>query len=269
MSEEEPEEIVHVNLHDIDIFPHQSRELFDDKELANLAEDIKRRGLLQPGVAWLDPGRSRHILVCGERRFRALKLAGMATMAVKVIRGPMTQSQLLEINIAENIQRASLNPIERARSFRRMMQLEGITAHDVAARLKISDATVSRDLSLLDLSPLLQQQVAAGELPSSVASTIARMSDEETRRFLADQFASGALTRDGVTAQVNQRLKGSRLAAKVERLACRVEGVAISVSGRKLTLETLVKAIDQLRRKAKELPEGSNLAELARSLKAL
>lgn len=250
-------EVVPAPLDFIDIFAGQSRESFDDADLRNLAESIKQNGQLQPGLAWLDEGRGRLLLIAGERRLRALKFAGLPTMAVKVLRGTLTQSQLLEMNITENLQRASLNPVERGKSFQRMMQLEGITAREVASRLKVSDAMVSRDLAILDLPPEMQQQVASGGLPSSVAATLARLDDDESRRYLADQFGSGKLSREGVTAAVNKQLhKGTR--QKAARVAGKLEGVSFSFAfaAGQLTPDALLKAIDAIRGRVKEFQKG-------------
>jgi ParB family transcriptional regulator, chromosome partitioning protein len=103
MPEAVPDEILHVPLDEIDIFSGQSHEYFDDGELSQFADNIKINGLLQPGIVWHDPGRNRLVLVAGERRYRALKRAGIATMAVKVLRGPSTQGELLRINPTEKI----------------------------------------------------------------------------------------------------------------------------------------------------------------------
>src|SRR5947208_1607335 len=105
-----PDEILNAPLEDFDLFVNQSREDFDGAELQSLADNIRRNGQIQPGLAWMDSGRNRLVLICGERRYRALKLTGLPTMAVKVIRGHLTQGQMLQYNLAENIIRSSLNP---------------------------------------------------------------------------------------------------------------------------------------------------------------
>lgn len=269
MPEAIPDEIRDVPLEEIDIFSGQSREDFDDGELEKLAENIKINGLLQPGIAWLDPGRNRLVLVAGERRYRASKRAGLATMAVKVIRGNLSQGELLRINLAENLQRASLNPIERGKGFRRMMQLEGLNASEVATRLSVSNAMVSRDLALLDLPEILQEAVASGELPASVGSTIARLADDETRLFLAGQYANGLLTRDGVARAVKQS-KPKGKAARPQRLAVKLSGLSVSVSGKALTLDTLLSVLGRLSKEAKALKDGgsNDCNALAQQLKA-
>ena len=274
MSDPSDEEVIDVSLDDIDLFINQSRERFDETELNQLAENIKANGQLQPGVAWLDTERRRYILICGERRYRALKLAGRRAMTVKVLHGTLTQSQMLQINLSENIQRASLNAVERGKAFRRLMQFEDITAREVAGRMHVSDATVSRDLSLLDLPEFLQNQVIAGSLPASVASHIARIGDDETRRALADQFASGQQTREGIVTEVNHLLNSNRKprAKKASRLACRLpdNGVSLTLSAdTPLTWEIVTSVIARLTRSAEQLRKGGkDISELAKSLRA-
>ena len=178
-------ELIDAPLEDIDTFVNQCREGFDEAEIGWLAADIKQNGLLHPGVCWFDPGRSRLVLVCGERRYRACKIAGLSTMAVRVIRGNLTLAQMLQINLAENLQQAALSPIERAKAFQRMMRLENLTTTEVAARMNVTISMVLRDLSLLELPEWLQHKVATGELPPSVGAHISRIDDDEIRRAFA------------------------------------------------------------------------------------
>jgi ParB family chromosome partitioning protein len=264
-------EIQQVPLVDLDIFVGQSRESFDEAELDALADSLKEVGQLQPGVAWFDEARERLILICGECRLRALKKIGAPTMAVKVIRGKLTQSQMLSMNFAENVMRANLNPLERAKAFRRLMQLEDITASEVALRLHVSNAMVSRDLAILELSPELQQRVASGVLPSSVAASLARLGDDDARRFLAEQFGTGNLSRDEVTVEVNKQLnKPSR--ARPVRVAGKHEGVTFSFAfaAGQATPDALLKAIESIRLKLRELQkaEHKDVSALADMLRA-
>ena len=264
------DEIIDAPLEDIDTFVNQSREEFDDGELRQFADNIKQHGQLQPGVCWLDPGRMRLVLICGERRYRALKLAGSTTMAVRVIRGTLSPGQMLQINLAENIQRSSLNNIERAKAFRRLMQLEDLNASEVASRMNVTISMVSRDLSLLDLPEVLQARIADGELPASVGSHIARIDDEETRRAFAQRYQSGELTRDGVAREIS-RLSRPKGGSKSQRLAVKLAGLSVSVAGKpdKLTIDTLLGVFGRICKEARSLKDygKTDVNALAEALK--
>lgn len=265
--------VIYLALADMDLFVHQSRTQFDEAEIKSLAENMRTHGQLQPGVVWFDPGRNRYIVICGERRYRALKLNGAATMAVTVIEGELSLSRMLEINISENLQRTDLNPIERGQAFLRLKQAANLTAKEVAERLNVTDAMVSRHIALLDLPSSLQAKVISGELPASVASHLVRLDDEEARRELADRYGAGELSRDGVASEVKQRLKGQHSGANASALALRVEGVAVSFkAGKKqpLTLDALLKAIACLQKAIKTISDSKgDIGMLADSFKAI
>ena len=267
------DEIQHVPLEKIDPCVNQSRERFDDAEDRQLADNIKTNGQLQAGVAWLDPGRGRYVLICGERRFRALKIAGRPTMSLTIVRGSLTPGQMLQMNLAENIQRASLNPIERGKAFHRLMLLEDLNASEVASRMNVSNATVSRDLSLLDLPESLQARIASGELPASVGAAIARVGDDETRRALADQYGGGTANRDGIVTEVNRLLNPDEKPARKPRLALKLGGLSISVSAgkpEKLNIENLLTVFGRVCKEAKSLKDSgkTDVAALSQVLRA-
>jgi ParB family chromosome partitioning protein len=166
-----------------------------------------------------------------------------------------------------------LNPIERARGFQRLMQLEELTASEVASRMNLSNATVPNALALLDLSEMLQARVAAGLLPASVGVLIARTADAETRRALADQYESGVLNRDGVAREVNRLLKsGRKKGGNPPRLALMLSGLSVCVSGKpeKWTYDNLTAALARIGNEAATLKEQGkfNPAALAAVLNA-
>jgi ParB family chromosome partitioning protein len=269
-----PDEILHVPLDQIDPCVHQSREHFDEAEEIGLAESLKADGQLAAGLAQYDAGRGRYVLIIGERRLRALRRAELPTMALKVLRGNLTPGQMLAMNLAENIQRASLNPVERARAFRRLMQLESLTATEVAARMGVSNATVSNSLDLLDLSESLQARVAKGQLPATVAAHIARVDDDATRRELADQYGSGILDRAGVAARVKGLLDPKPRGGGPPRLSVRQKhaGLSLSVTGtaEKWTYDNLAAMLARIGKEARTLKDAGNFdaATLAAVLKA-
>lgn len=253
-------EVLHVPVDELVPFVNQSREQFDEAELLALSQNIKANGQLQPGVACFDAGRSKYILICGERRWRAIMLAGLLTMAVKVIKGTLTAGQMLAINLSENLQRANLNVVERARAFRRLGQLEGITSGQVAERMSVSHATVSRDLSLLDLPEPLLAEIAAGKLPASVGYELSRIDDQQAQIDLAQAVLSGTLSRDGVQHAIRSRVGGKRnVRPKASRLTCRLNGVSVTLSAESpLSWERILETLEAGRRAAKRASEGGH-----------
>jgi ParB family transcriptional regulator, chromosome partitioning protein len=109
----------------IDRDPDQSRKKFEPGALARLAESIRVLGQLQPiRVRW-DEERSLYIIVCGERRWRAARMAGATTMSCVIMDGPISSAELLSLQLVENLVREDLKPIEQAKAFRAAMDLNG------------------------------------------------------------------------------------------------------------------------------------------------
>ena len=105
--------------------PDQPREEFDPEALERLAESLKTRGQLQPiRVRW-DEAQGKYVIICGERRWRAARMAGLATMSCVVSEGPIDAGELLALQLIENCLREDLRPIEQARAFKSLMDRNG------------------------------------------------------------------------------------------------------------------------------------------------
>ena len=153
-----------IPLDKIDRDPDQPREEFDPEALARLAESLRARGQLQPiRVRW-DEARSLYVIVCGERRWRAARMAGLPTMSCVIMDGPISPAELLSLQLVENLVREDLKPIEQAKAFRAVMDLNGWSTHDVARELAVDQSSVVRALALLDLPAAVQEQVEQGTL---------------------------------------------------------------------------------------------------------
>jgi ParB family transcriptional regulator, chromosome partitioning protein len=261
-------EIIHLLLEELVVFVNQSRQVFDEAELFNLSEDIKAKGQLQPGVAWFDAGRGKYVLICGERRYRAIKMAGLPTMAVTVIQGNLTLGEMLAINLSENLQRQNLSPLERARAFQRLAQLEELTSRQVAERMHVSDATVSRDLAILELPEVLQEQIGRGLLPASIAAELRRIDDPQAQRELADAIKAGRMNRDQLAEAVRSRVGKRASSPKGGRISHRLDGgvsVTLAKGGKILTKADVLLAVDHLRKVAKKLEQDGDPADFARA----
>jgi len=147
----------------IDGDPEQPRRVFDEQKLEELAGSLRRHGQLQPIRVRKAGAPGRYIVVAGERRLRASRLAGMQTIDAIVIEERATLDTVREEQFVENVIRADLNPLETAEAYRRLLGLWGCSQAELARRLAVSPATVSRSLALLEAPEDTQAKIAAGE----------------------------------------------------------------------------------------------------------
>lgn len=158
--------------------PNQPRQVWDggdDEEgktkLERLAESIKAEGILQPLV--VTPRNGSFMIVCGERRYRAAKIAKLNEVPC-VVRPELDDKSMLELSITENLQREDLTPIDEAKAVRALIEKCGYTQTKIAQRLGLSVAAVNIKLSLLNLSPALQKDIRKGTLSETQGREIVR-----------------------------------------------------------------------------------------------
>lgn len=159
--------------------PHQPRVDFDDEELAELAASIAAHGILQPIVVRgaADGG---YELIAGERRLRAARAAGL-TQVPAVIRDS-SSSELLELALVENVQRADLNPIEEASAYRELIDRFGLSHEAVARQVGKSRVAISNSLRLLDLAPETRQAIVDGRITEGHGRALAALTIPELQR---------------------------------------------------------------------------------------
>ena len=175
--------------------PDQPREEFEPEALGRLAESLKSRGQLQPiRVRW-DEAQEKYVLICGERRWRAAGLAGLASMSCVVSEGQIDAGELLAMQLVENCLREDLKPIEQARAFRALMERNGWSGNQTAKELGIAQPTIVRALALLELPPPVQEQVEQGALAPATAYEIGKAGDPEIQRRLAARVVTEGLSR--------------------------------------------------------------------------
>lgn len=166
---------VEIDINKIDICKDQPRKHFDEDKLKELADSVKQHGIIQPLV--LNKNGSRYMIVAGERRFRAARMAGLKYVPA-VIR-EFDKKEILEISIIENIQREDLNPIEEANAIMSLMNDYGLTQERVAERIDRSRSTIANTLRLLTLPKNVAAMVATGELSQGHARTLLPLKDEK------------------------------------------------------------------------------------------
>ena len=159
----------------------QPRKAFDQEQLEELADSIRKYGVLQPLLVQ-KKGESYEI-IAGERRWRAAKLAGLRTIPV-VIREYSPQ-QAMEIALIENVQREDLNPIEEARAYQRLMQEFSLKQEEIAERVSKNRTTITNSMRLLNLAPEVQQMLVEGRITSGHARALLAVADPYQQLELA------------------------------------------------------------------------------------
>jgi ParB family chromosome partitioning protein len=170
--------------------PRQPRQSFAEDALAALARSIREVGVLQPLVVRRQNGSFE--LVAGERRLRAARLAGLATVPVVVRQGDDTES--LREALIENIHREDLAPLELASAFQELLEELGVTQETVAERLGCSRAHVANTIRLLSLPAAVQQLLAEDRIQAGHARALLGLPGEEARTALAVRAAAEGLS---------------------------------------------------------------------------
>jgi ParB family chromosome partitioning protein len=178
--------------------PGQPRKNFNEAELQELADSIKTYGIIQPIIA-ADTGDGTYIIIAGERRTRAAKLAGLDT--VPVIIRDYTDQKRLEISLIENIQRSDLNPIEEAAAFKNLMDFSSLSQDELAARVGKNRSTVANALRLLKLPIEIQKSIEEGKVSSGHARALLSVTDATSR----DKLYREILTNDVSVREVEKR----------------------------------------------------------------
>lgn len=227
----------------------QVRKHFDEQELQELAHSLRTVGQKTPILVYWSDEESVYVIIAGERRYRAAQMAGLTELSCQIHPHKPDEAELVELQYVENAIRSDLNPIEEAHSYRRLQELKGYSAHQLAERIGKNQSTISRSLSLLKLPEHIQQQVACGAVPVTVAREIAKLDSAPDQDAMLSRYQAGELNRDGVqaaTSSIGQSSKaGSRQASKQTK-KWNQSGVTIAVSyGRGVTLSDLADALEE------------------------
>ncbi|QTN31472.1 ParB/RepB/Spo0J family partition protein [Akkermansiaceae bacterium] len=170
--------------------PLQPRNQFIDAPLDDLVDSIRQHGIIQPLIARLVDG--KYELIAGERRWRASKKLGLAT--VPVIERIATDRDVLEMALIENLQREDLNPIEEAAGYVRLAKEFTLKQEEIATRVGKSRASVANAMRLLDLHPDIQSNLAQRQITVGHAKAILALKDAGTQKLAADQIIRRQLT---------------------------------------------------------------------------
>ena len=162
----------------------QPRKNFDEDALLELSESIKQFGLLQPIL--VQDRTDFYEIIAGERRWRAAKIAGLKE--VPVIIKNLTEQEIVEISLIENIQREDLNPIEEAQAYKRLLNEFNLKQDEVAERVSKSRTAVTNSMRLLKLADEVQQMVIDEMISTGHARALLSIDDQEKQYFYAQKI---------------------------------------------------------------------------------
>jgi ParB family chromosome partitioning protein len=170
--------------------PHQPRRQMNEGSIAELAASLKSTGVIQPIIVRIQDG--KYQLIAGERRWRAARLAGLATIPA-IVRDTSAFEQA-QMALVENIQRENLNPIDRAQAYRTLMSQLGLTQAELAGRMGEDRSSIANYLRLLDLAGPVQAMVVDRRLSMGHAKILAGVSDMADQERLANLVVNQSLS---------------------------------------------------------------------------
>lgn len=182
----------------------QPRREFDEAALEELRESITRHGILQP-ISVRDIGGGKYELIAGERRLRAARLAGLAT--VPVVFRTASDAELAEMALIENIQREDLNPIEEARAYERLLTEFRLSQEELARRVARSRSAIANSVRLLRLADEVQAFVANGVLTMGQVRPLLTLGSAALQREAAEYIQEHELSARGAEALVKRLIK--------------------------------------------------------------
>ncbi|HEV3306874.1 MAG TPA: ParB/RepB/Spo0J family partition protein [Candidatus Sulfotelmatobacter sp.] len=216
--------VAHLDMELIDKNPYQTRYVFDEEPLQELADSIRESGVVQPVVVRSGEQDGRYILVLGERRLRASKMAGKSTIPALVRR--LSPQQAAEMTVLENVQREDLNPIEQAEAFRVLSKEFQLTQAQIAERVGVSRETVANYMRLLRLPQQVMGYLVSGRLSFSDCRELLALQKEEHILQVAEEVVTkhlkwdeiedrvarlnGFLPEPGVSADMQKQARGAR-----------------------------------------------------------
>jgi len=195
--------VLEIPLSNIKVNPYQPRKHFDEKALHELSESIKQHGLLQPVV--VVEQMDEYVLIAGERRLRASKMA--KTKTIKAVVVSATPEEMRELALIENIQREELNAIELAKSYEELIEVHRITQEELASVIHKSRSHIANTLRLLQLTSKAQKAIVEKQLSAGHAKVMVNLPNKD-QNVLVDSIIGQKLSVREVEKMVKQFKSG-------------------------------------------------------------
>ncbi len=192
----------------------QPRKHFDEDALQELADSIKKVGIIEPIL--VRENKDYYEIIAGERRWRASKLAGLKEVPI-IIRNDLTEQQIVEIQLIENLQRENLNPIEEAQGYKRLIEEFELKQDEVAERVSKSRVAITNSLRLLKLCEPVQQMIIDKKLSTGHARAIISIENPEQQTELAEKIFDERLSVRDAEKLVRQILEPAKQKKKEQK----------------------------------------------------
>jgi ParB family transcriptional regulator, chromosome partitioning protein len=186
--------------------PYQPRMHIDPEKLIELADSIREHGVIQPLIITKDRDSDKYNIIAGERRFRAVKLAGFKT--VPVVIKESSPLEMLELALIENIQREDLNPLEESYSFKQLSEEFGLTQKEIAKKVGLNRVTVANKMRLYRLPEKIKEMVLNDSLSEGHARALLGIKDETSMIAAADIIVKRELSVRQTEALVRKMMFG-------------------------------------------------------------
>lgn len=211
MAEENSAEsgVMKIKIRDIEPNPDQPRKSFDKEALEVLSQSIKEHGLIQP-ILVKKQENGMYVIIAGERRWRASKLAGLTE--IPCIEGNYSEREVMELALIENLQREDLNPIEEAEGYQSLIDSFGLKQEEVANRVGKSRSAVANSLRLNNLCNEVKKMVIDGTISQGHARALLSVNDSSKQTELARK-----IEKEGLNVRQTEKLVAAQLADKPEK----------------------------------------------------
>ena len=204
--EDQKDSVVELKINDVSPNLEQPRKTFDEKALNELAESIKENGIIMPII--VQRKAKGYTIVAGERRWRAARIAGLKL--IPAIVRELTDKQVMEQALIENLQREDLNPLEEAEAMQALIKTHHMTQEALAKKIGKPRATIANALRLLNLDESLHEFLVRGDLSAGHAKAILGLKDKEDQRKVADVV----IARDMSVRQAEELYPHAKLSIK-------------------------------------------------------
>lgn len=212
--DDESPEITYIPITDIEPNKSQPRKIFNEDNIQELSESIQIHGVLQPIIVQADG--LKYIIIAGERRWRAARLAGLSQIPA-IIR-LFSRQESLEISLIENIQRQDLNSIELAQAYQYLAEEFSLTQDEIASKVGKSRSAVANMMRLLKLSPYVQERLLDNAISYGHARAILGIDDKNLQQEITDEVIASQLSVRETEKLIQKKINSKKQKAKTPDL---------------------------------------------------